>query len=166
LDGTNLSRLGIPHFGNQAKEPLFIDKDGNPSTDPLAVDGGGAILPTGGHNYGYKGTALSLWIEAMSAAAGFPTANDQKKGGQNVHIFALKIDPLGGLDHYQQMMEEFIPFVLSSSPAADSSGPKLSGSRGWKAIKEARIKGIPLDDSLTKKLKELSEEYGQTLPHR
>ena len=150
--------------GECSKEPLFIDHEGHPSTDPHVVDDGGAILPTGGPFSGYKGTALSLWIEALSAATGFHAANDQKKGGQNVHIFALKIDALGGLDQYHQMMSELISFMVSSPPAAGSSGPKLSGARGWKALEDARIQGIHVEESLVKKLGELAAEFDLLAP--
>jgi len=150
--------------GEQSRDPIFIDKEGQPSTDPQCIDNGGAILPTGGQFHGYKGTALSLWIEALSAAAGFQTANAQKKGGQNIHIFALKIDALGGLDQYRRMMEDLIPFMSSSSPAEGSSGPKLSGSRGWKALETSRTQGIPLEESHVKKLKELAKEFALSAP--
>jgi LDH2 family malate/lactate/ureidoglycolate dehydrogenase len=148
----------------RSQDPIFIDRDGNSSTDPNVADDGGSILPMGGRFYGYKGTALSFWIEAMSAAAGFQTANAQKKGGQNVHILVLKIESLGGLDHYRQMMDELIPFTLSSPPAEGSSEPRLSGARGWKALEDARILGISLDESLVLKLDELAEEFGLSAP--
>jgi|APSaa5957512622_1039677.scaffolds.fasta_scaffold46070_2 (2R)-3-sulfolactate dehydrogenase (NADP+) len=148
----------------QSLDPNFIDSDGNPSTDPNVADEGGAILPMGGQFYGYKGTALSLWIEAMSAAAGFHTANVEKKGGQNALIFALNIGALGGIDHYRKMIEELIPFAVSGLPAKGSSGSRLPGARGWKALEEARILGMSLDESLKNSLDEFAQEFGLTVP--
>lgn len=150
--------------GERSAEPIFIDEEGNSSTDPECLDSGGAILPAGGPVFGYKGTALTLWIEAMSAAAGFQTANAEGKGGQNVHVFAMKIDALGGLGPYHRMMEELIPFVLSSEPAAGSNGPKLSGARGWEALETARKEGVPLERRMVETLGKLASEYGVPVP--
>lgn len=100
----------------------------------------------------------------MYAAAGFQTANADGKGGQNAHIFTLKIDDLGGLEPYHRMMEELIPFVLSSEPAAGSQVPKLSGARGWKALEVAWSEGIPLNGRLVDTLQGLAKEFGLSTP--
>lgn len=157
-------QMQMKERGERSEEPIFIDKEGRSSTDPQCVDAGGAILPAGGPVYGYKGTALSLWIEAMSAAAGFQTSNPDGKGGQNVHLFALKIDALGGLESYHRLMEELIPFVLSSGPAAGSNGPQLSGACGRKSLETARSHGIPLKGRLVDTLEKLAKEFGLSAP--
>ncbi len=60
-----------------------LDKNGNDTTDPKAIEDGGVILPFGGH----KGSALSMMVELLAAGLvgeqfSFEAAvNDNKDGG-------------------------------------------------------------------------------------
>src|SRR5678816_3032287 len=42
-----------------------IDKDGKPTTDPRQLRQGGALLPLGGPDGGYKGTGLAVMVEIL-----------------------------------------------------------------------------------------------------
>lgn len=50
--------------GQQLPEGMGVDANGEPTTDPLAILEGGALLPFGGH----KGSALSMMVELLAAA--------------------------------------------------------------------------------------------------
>ncbi|HFL2189152.1 TPA: Ldh family oxidoreductase [Pseudomonas putida] len=50
--------------GQQLPEGMGVDANGEPTTNPLAILEGGALLPFGGH----KGSALSMMVELLAAA--------------------------------------------------------------------------------------------------
>jgi LDH2 family malate/lactate/ureidoglycolate dehydrogenase len=150
--------------GERPPEPLLLDADGTPTDDPNALKNGGTILPFGGVNFGFRGTALSMWIEALTAAAGGRPANAGKEGGQNVHVLAIDIDAMSGAGGYDDTMSELLDYVLSSAPARDSSGPVMPGQREWQALAKARKDGLHLDDGRVAALREQAELLGVPMP--
>ena len=54
---------------------LIVDKDGNPSTDPMDFYNGGALLPVGGDVAGHKGYGLSM---ASALIAGLAMVDDDR----------------------------------------------------------------------------------------
>ncbi|MDC7224129.1 MAG: Ldh family oxidoreductase [Spirochaetales bacterium] len=145
--------------GTHTPEKLFVDRDGNYSADPQVTKEGGAIIPFGGEHYGFRGTALALLIEALTAAAGAVPANPRGEGGQNVHITALKIDALGGRESYGPLMEELMDWVRASEPVSGGSGVRYPGERGWAALEEMKKSGVYLDDFLADMVREEGFSY-------
>jgi ureidoglycolate dehydrogenase (NAD+) len=135
-------------------EKLFLDKEGVASRDPRVTKEGGSIMPFGGEHYGFRGTALALLMEALTASAGSIPANKGGEGGQNVHIFALKIQALGGWEGYGALMEELMNWVRSSEPVPGSGGVRYPGERGWAALEKAREQGVFLDEFLENMVRE------------
>lgn len=50
--------------GHAAPADAILDAQGNPTTDPRAIEAGGMLLPFGGH----KGMAIALMVEILAAA--------------------------------------------------------------------------------------------------
>jgi LDH2 family malate/lactate/ureidoglycolate dehydrogenase len=144
--------LRLARSGEKTAENLYLDKDGQPSKDPRVIKRGGGILPFGGEHYGFRGTALAMLIEAMTAAAGAMPANRDSKGGQNVHVLALKIDALGGLEGYEALMTQLTDWVLDSEPVPGGKGVRYPGQRGWIALEKAREEGVSVEGELEKML--------------
>lgn len=144
--------LGLAHEGKSTDEKLYLDREGHPTDNPGVMKRGGSILPFGGEHYGFRGTALALLIEAMTAAAGAIPANRDSRGGQNVHVLALKIDALGGLEGYEALMSQFTDWVLDSEPIPGGTGVRYPGQRGWVALEKARIEGVSVEGKMEKQL--------------
>ena len=51
--------------GASIPEGWIVDKEGNPTTDPTDMSGGGSGLPLGG-DQGHKGYGLSVMVEILS----------------------------------------------------------------------------------------------------
>ena len=132
--------------GERTAEELYRTREGEPSDDPRVTEKGGTIMPFGGKNYGFRGTALALLIEAMTAAAGAVPVNEDKKGGQNVHVLALNIEAMGGLEGYGELMEQLMDWILACEPSPGSTGVRYPGQRGWEALEKARREGVEVDD--------------------
>lgn len=84
--------------GHAAPADAILDAQGNPTTDPRAIESGGMLLPFGGH----KGMAVALMVEILAAAltGGNLALEDQSaktpgamsaRGGQ----LMLVLDPAG-----------------------------------------------------------------------
>ena len=152
------------HNGKKAPEPLFLDKGGVPVDDPRVLEDGGAMLPTGGVHYGYKGTLLSLWIEAMVAASGIRPIHKAKSGGHNALVLAVDISAMGEEQTYGTYINELCDWVRSSTPAEGSDGVRIPGERGWAALKHASENGLSVSASYEEKIKLLSDTYGIPVP--
>ncbi len=128
--------------GARAPEPVFIGGDGEPTTDPAVVRNGGAILPLGGLHFGFRGTALAMLVEALTALAGGQPAHAGRGGGQSVHVMVIGAGAGAGAAAYDAAMRECAAYVVSSAPASGHPGPALPGQRGWAALARARAEGV------------------------
>ncbi|MBN2509114.1 MAG: Ldh family oxidoreductase [Spirochaetales bacterium] len=145
--------------GVMAPEQLFLDKNGLPGTDPRVLKDGGAMLPTGGLHFGYKGTLLSLWIEALVAASGIRPIHAEKSGGHNAVVLALHLASMGSEHAYEGYMKELCGWVKSSRPIDSEGEVRIPGERGWAALRRARENGVVLSESYRNKISALSRLY-------
>ena len=81
----------------------IVDKEGRPTTDPLAYYAGGAILPVGG-DQGHKGYGLSFMVEVLSGlltGLGFGI-NPQGPHNDGVFMAVFAVDAFRPLDEFKQ----------------------------------------------------------------
>ena len=104
-----------------------LDKAGNPTTEPSEISTGGVLLPFGG----YKGSAISIMIELLSAGLLGETfsfeskENDNKDGGPpqgGQLLLALSPDLIAGTG-WEQHCEKFFDRLTSME------GVRLPGER-------------------------------------
>lgn len=121
-----------------------VDVNGRPTTDPVKVLDGGALLPFGGH----KGSAISMMIELLGAAlTGGKFSNQvdwsRHPGAQTPHTgqFMLLIDPArsGGAD-FDQRAADFTDILRSAGLVL------LPGERRLRNRARATRDGIILSD--------------------
>ncbi len=148
--------------GKKAPEPLFYDGEGKLSDEPQVFKDHQAMLPFGGAKSGFRGTALSVWIEALTAAAGGIAAG--KGGGQNAHILAIHADAMSGGQDTRDEWNRFRDYLLSSPPAQGMNGPTLPGGFEWPRFHDAQANGLTLHPDLEKSLKEMAQDFGVPFP--
>ena len=141
----------------------IVDKDGNPSTDPMDFLEGGSLLPFGGH----KGYALMLAVEFLArilpAADAFAT--EEKRGGSTfrhsgVTMMVLKADLFQSLTDYSARMEDLGNQVRSVPPAPGFDEVILPGDLEARAEEARKRDGIPIADALWERLETLAESLG------
>ena len=146
--------------GELVEQPRFIDSEGRLSRDPQTVFDGGAMLGAGGEAEGYKGYALSLWHEALTAAAGGSPHDPDGESRQSYHLLLIAPEVLSDQEHYLKEMERFVAHLKTSRPRPGVKEILLPGERSAAALREAREQGIELDDERIAALRQTAEKLG------
>ena len=140
----------------------IIDKDGNPTTDPLALDEGGGVLPFGGH----KGYALMLAAEFLGRIlTGSKFFAEDDLGGpvmreQGVTMVVFRADLFQSLDAFIQLADVKISQMKKVVPAPGFKEVLVPGDVENQARMDRRTNGIPLSDAVWRSLTELSGSLG------
>lgn len=171
-------------------EGWALDKDGNPTTDPKAVDEPdfrfGALLPIGGP----KGSGLALMFECLSSImAGNPLLEptlirreigpspEGKKDqdiderlsyvpqhNQNSVVAAIDINTFTDLESYEEHIDNLIDRIKALPKAEGFSDIFVPGEPEERAFVERSRTGISLPEGTIRNLRAVSEKYGVKLP--
>ena len=146
--------------GGKFDEDLFLDAAGNPTSDPAVMRQGGSMLFTGGMTRGYKGYALSLWSEALTAMAGGRTNNPENPSRQAFNLTVIDPEAFAGREAYRMEMDAFLKRMRDCPLRPGFTEIRLPGERGRRALADAREKGVPLEDDMIDALNELARKNG------
>jgi L-lactate dehydrogenase len=152
--------------GKKADAPIFMDNQGTITDDPAAVVDaqghrqGGSILFMGGQDQGHKGYALSLWCEALTALVGGDCNNPDAPQRQCFTLTVLDPDAFAGREYFTKEMKRFIAWVKSARRQKGIEEIRLPGERGFRAIRQAEQRGLPLDDAALAQLNALAQKNG------
>lgn len=113
--------------GEKLPPGYIIDKDGNPSIDPLDYFQGGAGLPLGGP-VGYKGTGLAMVVDIIAgilsnrgaAYLGGDRGSERAarvRAGQGVYQMAFKIAAFRDVAEFKAEVDNLLRAVRNSKPA-------------------------------------------------
>jgi LDH2 family malate/lactate/ureidoglycolate dehydrogenase len=161
-------RLAGMH-GEPIAEGLGVDAQGRPTTDGMAVFGGGAVHPFGGP----KGSALAIWMEIMGGVlTGAAFAGDMKSlyedfsGPQRIgHVFmAIRPDLFLPMPDFKARMDTMIERLKASEPAEGFDEVLMPGEPEARREAERRRTGIPLTAEVLASLEAESAETGIALP--
>ncbi len=146
--------------GRRADSPIFMDRDGNTTDDPNVVPDGGSILFTGGKECGHKGYALSLFCEALTAAAGGDCNNPDLPQSQSVSMMLIDPESLGGRERYLAEMNRIKARIKGVRRLPGVDEIRLPGERALASLREAEAAGIILDQSQLQLLADMAGEAG------
>jgi uncharacterized oxidoreductase len=143
----------------------IVDKDGNPTTDPLAYYAGGAILPVGG-DQGHKGYGLSFMVEILSGLLTGLGFGIDPKGPHNDGVFmaAFAVEAFRPLDEFKREIAEFVAYVKDTPPAEGFPEVLYPGEIEYRTEQQRRREGIPIEDETWRQLTALAEAAGVALP--
>lgn len=146
--------------GRRAPENLFLDKEGRPTPDPNVVNDGGSIFHLGGEHYGYRGYALSLWAEALTALAGGSANNPGLADRQSFVLTVTDPEAFAGGDYYYREMARFLAHLKDSRLRPGFDAILLPGERAQRAARDAEANGILVEDRLVELLNTVAEKNG------
>jgi LDH2 family malate/lactate/ureidoglycolate dehydrogenase len=145
----------------------LIDHDGHPTDDPgvLAGTEGGAILPLGGLDLGYKGFALGLFVEALTnALSGHGRADGEKRWGASVFLQIIDPERFGGRESFLSETS-FVAQSCRKSPALPGKpAVRLPGQAALARRKEQLASGVVLYPTILPTLSPWAKEFGVPVP--
>ncbi len=170
-------KLEILQRKNQHAPAGWIqDKDGNSSTNPHELKGGGALLPLGGdrEHGSHKGYALGAVVDIFSAVLSganygpwvppFPAyvPMPENMPGKGIgHFFgAMRIDAFRKAEDFKLHMDQWIQRFRAAKPANVQTPVMIPGDPERTAEAERLQNGIPLLNAVVQDLKDLGERFG------
>ena len=148
----------------KAGEPIpdswATDRDGKPTTDPVAALNG-FLQPVGGH----KGYGLALAVDLiaglLSGAAYLSHVKswvDTPEEPQNVGHYFLLIDTarIGSVDWLESRMTDFTSILHDTAPADPQVPVQVPGEREMQSFRRAQMQGIRISKDLWTALAEIS----------
>jgi len=141
-----------------------IGKDGRPTNDPRQLRQGGALLPLGGPEGGYKGTGLAVMVEILCGLLTGLGFGVEPTGRHNDGCFmaVFNVAAFRPPAEFKKEVGEFAAYLKATPPAEGSSGVLYPGEIEYMREQDRRRNGIEVEDSTWYKLRELADGYGLT----
>ena len=153
--------------GERLPGPWLVDRDGHPTDDPRILNGqpGGAILPLGGMDLGYKGFALALLVEALTnALGGHGRAAGESRWGASVFLQILDPERFGGRASFLREMS-FFARLCQETPVPPGKPPvRLPGQAALLRRKEQLASGVVLHPTIVPALVSWAAKLGVAPP--
>ena len=170
--GSSITTIGRTMRTRSAGEKMpgewLLTAEGLPTDDPSAAvtEPPGTLMPIGGMQYGYKGFALALMVEALSQAlSGYGRADDVKTWGAGVYIQVISPDAFGGKAAFTTQTEFLAEACRASRPRPDTDGEvRLPGQRALALERDMRENGVILDSAVVESLETWGGRAGIRLP--
>ena len=139
-----------------------IGADGKPTNDPRQLRQGGALLPLGGPDGGYKGTGLAVMVEILCGLLTGLGFGVEPIGRHNDGCFmaVFKVDAFRPLAEFKKDVGDFIRYLKDTPPAEGSSGVMYPGEIEHKRELDRRANGIEVEPATWYKLRTLADEFG------
>jgi LDH2 family malate/lactate/ureidoglycolate dehydrogenase len=149
--------------GKTLPEGWAVDKNGKPTTDPVAALKG-ALLPFGGA----KGYGLAFMVDVISGAlAGMACGKDvcsllpeESKSSMGQFHLALNIDSFISISEFKARVNKLVHELKSCPPAPGYSEVLIPGEIEYRTEQKRLADGIPLDDETWQVLKRLCGKLG------
>lgn len=146
--------------GKKTPVARFLDRSGKPGSNPAVLSHDGTLMFGGGEIEGYKFYALSLFIEALTVLAGGSANNPKAPSRQSLALMVLAPSAFAGTAYYTREMKRFIKHVKSSRVRTGFDAIRLPGERGFAALADCRIHGIPLGSDKLRMLRQIAADNG------
>ncbi|HEX7892096.1 MAG TPA: Ldh family oxidoreductase [Ramlibacter sp.] len=134
--------------GRKLPGDWLVDNEGRPTDDPkaLTTNPPGTLMPLGGADFGYKGFAFGLLVEAFALAlAGFGRDGPRQRGAQGVFLQVISPDAFGhGRDAFLSSMSHLVA-QCHAGPAAPGASIRLPGERALARRRQQLEEGLQID---------------------
>jgi uncharacterized oxidoreductase len=146
------------NLGNRLPDGALQDPSGNPTNDPNVLYGKprGSLLPLGGANFGHKGYALSLLVEALGTLLGGGEVDDASRTGFNLTILAIATR-LG----FDRSTGRFVRYLRSARPLDPTRSVMVPGDPERLARERTTVE---VDEPTWRDMVAFARELGVELP--
>ncbi len=158
---------------NKANEGLpcppgwVLDKDGLPSTDPLAArEKGGFLTSLGGspENSSYKGYGLSAMVNILASCLSGATLitdplHTKKPQGMDIGHFFMAIDTglFRGQDEFTTDVTRFCNDLRATTPVDPAQPVMVAGDPQWNNAEKRLREGIPVGPGLLNQVRQIAQ---------
>lgn len=156
--------------GEELPEGIFMDPDGNPTTDPSWYDKGG-VLRTLGDLAGYKGFGLSLLVEILTGAltgAGVSNSEEYRSrpfyGGNGVFMMAINIGRLTDINDFKSRVDNLFRSVRNSPTAPGYDEILIPGEPERRMRQKKLQEGIYIEEKTWNGIRALGRELNVETP--
>ena len=145
----------------------LIDAEGIPTDDPSVVssDPPGALLPMGGTEYGHKGYAMGLLVEAMTMGLSGHGRADPIEGWTG-EVFVQVLNPalFGGSKNFLRQTTWLADACRANPPRQGVERVRMPGEAGLRKRRKQLAEGVELHSSIIPALANWSEKLGVIAP--
>lgn len=144
------SNSAIQNYQREGKRlpgKWLLDNQGNVTDDPEALQATppGTIMPIGGADFGYKGFALGLMVEAFALAlSGYGRSTKRSGFGEGVFVQVINPEFFAGRAAFENEMSLLAERCRLSRVPAGAGPVRLPGQRALERAREAGRIGIPV----------------------
>lgn len=132
-----------------------FDADGNPTTDPAAVLGGGAMAAWGGH----RGSGLAMCVQLLSMMAGQKNAHGAYPEPGDFGLFIMAVDPglMGPAEDFLEAVSGYADEIRGTRPLDPAQPVRVPFERSAKVRRETLANGrIEVADRVVGMLREFA----------
>lgn len=141
---------------------------GDPSDDPADYwcEPAGSLMPIGGLDQGYKGTALLILIEILTMALNGYGRLDGSGDREANSVFVQVVDPdaFGGRARFLAEADNLVDSIRSSRVKPGDPDVRVPGDRALRLKALQLSSGIALRDSVVSDLRALAARYQRPFP--
>ncbi|MEI7969258.1 MAG: Ldh family oxidoreductase [Betaproteobacteria bacterium] len=153
--------------GGRLPGPWLIDAAGVATDDPTVVsaDPKGALLPVGGVEYGHKGYALGLLVEALTQGLSGHGRADPIEGWTG-EVFLQILDPalFAGSSAFGRQTQWVADACHAATPMPGVARVRLPGEAGLARRARALAEGVQLHPGIMGQLEPWARDLGVALP--
>jgi LDH2 family malate/lactate/ureidoglycolate dehydrogenase len=157
----------VNRVGGKLPGKWLVDERGTPTDDPsvMAAGRGGAILPLGGVDLGYKGFALGLLVEALTGGlGGFGRADGETHWGASVFLLCMDPAAFGGSAAFERETGWLAKACRAAPARAGGEGVRLPGERA-RALRDEQLRnGVALHPETIPALAPWAGRFGVPMP--
>ena len=153
--------------GERLPGPWLVDREGKPTEDPQVLfnNRGGAILPLGGADLGYKGFALGLFVEALTnALGGHGRATGETRWGASVFLQLINPERFGGREAFLRETTFFARFCAETPVPAGKPPVRLPGHAALARRSDQLAHGVQLHPTILPALIPWAESLQVKIP--
>lgn len=137
--------------GGRLPGPWLVDRNGRPTDDPQVLfnQRGGAILPLGGLDLGYKGFALGLFVEALTnALGGHGRATGETRWGASVFLQLINPEKFGGREAFLRETSFLAQACVETPVPAGQPPVRLPGHAALARRADQLARGVQLHPAI------------------
>lgn len=157
--------------GEELPEEIFMDPEGNPTTDPSWYTKGGILRTLGGEIAGYKGFGLSLLVEILTGAlteGGVSNSEEYRSrpfyGGNGIFMMAIDVGQITNLDDFKKRVDGLLRTAKNSPTATGYDEIIIPGEPERRKKEKLLREGIFVEDQTWNDLASLAKELKIKLP--